>query len=1510
MRALVPTWSPTIYEEARFTTQTFYIGSTWVHGAVIYGYAHRAATNEVRNTTDELLDQAVERILRTMSGKRFLMGDWNQEIGQLRTFDILKQHGWVEIQQWAHETYGRPIDKTCQATSTKDFVWVSPELVPHLRKVHTCNLFKDHLVLWAELADISPDEPVHLWREPIPFQWSNVQDQLESKEWQCDPNLEPQAGLEAIASEFEDRLHTTMRQQGQNLLDFHRGRSKTKEVHKVLPTAAPMKPSCHGHVQPDYHGQTRKHTQWFKQLRRLESISRTHSESEQAKRHKQREWQAILRAAGFPTSFQKWWKTTPNKLDRAPSKLPDLVPTRDELVSIQATFDREFRLLEQALLSTCKATARKIRHDNPQKIFQDIKVPLAQPIALLDTSVSATILAVDAHEQALEFAPSGFAPDRPIYSANAVADVIHLEADKLWIANMGDFQPGDTLRQDQHVGSLTELFTLFGNEWEKRWDRHLHVPPTEWDPMVDFFIQNFPAGEAMHLPEITPDQWYLTLRRKKKRAAVGPDGWAREDLLRMPVDLVKNLLNILHDIEQGRDWPITAVTGLICSLAKVPHASTVNQYRPITVFSLIYRTWSSLRAKATLRHLEKYAPSKCFGNLPLRTASQVWLGIQSELETANTFDDRASGVMIDIQKCFNHLPRIPILAVCHHLGVDVAILKAWANALQRMTRRFSIRGSVGPGLRSTTGCAEGCALSVVGMLAINVLIDCWLSVKVPAATLWSYVDNWELTAPSVATTLEGIQNLRRAAQGLDLLIDEDKTIVWANNPQERKTLRDSQHHVVASARDLGGHVQYTQQTTNSTITSRIQKFKPRWRDFARSPAPRKQKLVAIKMAAWPNVLHGIASVHICDDLLDELRAAAMRSIGLNGMGASSLAQFSLVENPSVDPGFYALTKTVMDCRSYLSSEVCIPILNVIAIPKQKSRPSVGPCSVLLHRLHGIGWSWDSNHFVDHQGYPIDVWNCPIQELKQRLQQAWQSRAQHLLADRKTFGGMHLMSPTLTMRASPSDPGDKGILHTALNGTFFTADHAHHLDPTATNQCPFCGAADSQTHRHWECVPLEPARRSSPDMRRFILQCPPATYNHGWIPEPASQRDFVRELLHIPDHTRWFQLPACPPPVLDFFTDGSCLEPGDSQCRLSSWGVVVYDPQGNQEFQKISNGLLPGRLQTITRAELTAVISALACILVAPRQFRLWIDNDQVFKTVSKIMGYQQLYRFNNKVPNHDLLNEVGALAFQVKHLCLATVKVCSHQQEDESASWVDNWSFRGNAAADRAAEQAYANFPHVMQVWERCRQEIRELEHMRAALHADLIAVGRMAQKLQADQKQREATSEATSDLPCRVSAFQPWKFDATGDEIAACQCDDLRTLATWMEDVHSEEHPVRFWTWQQMLVDLRLQYPGFGPWYRPHPVSIWEPGNTCTNTDFHKRNRWFRTWFTKLAQLAGAPLPTRHLRADSHVFLYWTPCLPVRVSQTRWEAVERWLMQWTSAFRQHKDTRQIRSLP
>lgn len=613
-----------------------------------------------------------------------------------------------------------------------------------------------------------------------------------------------------------------------------------------------------------------------------------------------------------------------------------------------------------------------------------------------------------------------------------------------------------------------------------------------------------------------------------------------------------------------------------------------------------------------------------------------------------------------------------------------------------------------------------------------------------------------------------------------------------------------------------------------------------------------------------------------------------------------------------DPGYYILQRTVLDARYYLSPQESKHILNHLAVPT-KLNPEVGPCSVLLARLNQIGWHWDNDVAYDQWDEPCDLWETPIQALTTRLMEAWQLRSLRRVSKRQTFPGLQNASVTLTLRKLTKSPCERGLMHRCLNGTFFTADHAKHMptkDGEPDTKCPFCGEPDNILHRHWECRELEPARLQCPqEVRQQILAMEPATYNHGWIPSPPTLREYKSTLKELPDTTDWHNLHVKLPHTLDLFTDGSCKSPHDCLSRLASWGVACYTPEETQEFTPISGGVVPGIIQTTTRAEFMATCSAVKFAIKMKLPFRLWVDNQQVWKTLTRTLhATHEPYQVTNKVKNHDLINELGTLMYIARQHCQHVVKVCSHQTHGDGEPWETRWSWRGNDAADHVAARAVHEHPRLLQLWHALVEEIASLEQIRDHLHNLLTAVGYLAQQKTTDQKTKQTDPDLAEPVEFR-RPYVSWTIPAAApDDDPQLQCPDLEALHTWSMTLNDGVSPTRWWTWQQLFIDARFQHPQIGPWY-DQPNHTWRAGAVCPPHTFSKRVRWFLTYINKLVKSHKTTIPLKLSRPDSHVYAFWTKTLPVRIPQERCDKVDQWLMEW-GTMKAHKDHNRISRLP
>ena len=148
--------------------------------------------------------------------------------------------------------------------------------------------------------------------------------------------------------------------------------------------------------------------------------------------------------------------------------------------------------------------------------------------------------------------------------------------------------------------------------------------------------------------------------------------------------------------------------------------------------------------KNAIRCLDPFLPEGLFGSRPQRFAGQVWSQLLWTLELAYSSEMQLSGIIADIRKAFNYLPRLVVMESCALLGIPPRVLLAWAGALTIMPRRFQINGVFSPPTLSTCGLPEGCAMSCVGMIALDVVYHLWMTAFFPLCQPLSYVDDWQI----------------------------------------------------------------------------------------------------------------------------------------------------------------------------------------------------------------------------------------------------------------------------------------------------------------------------------------------------------------------------------------------------------------------------------------------------------------------------------------------------------------------------------------------------------------------------------------------------------------------------------------------------------------------------------------------------------------------------------------------------------------------------------------------
>ena len=1508
-RSLTRTWGQDQWKGCRIHASCFQVGNRWIQGGVIYGIA--AQTAETRSKTNQLCCLLEERLLNQSQGLRFIAGDFNQEHGALDSVHRWMERGWVNAQIWASQKLGKPIQPTCHGTTTKDHLYFSPELAMYLKDVHIdSTFFADHACVWAQFSDFSKPPQVPIWKQPCKINWAEIKSksdvqqnvpqqgtmqtnraetkQREDRECnQSRTHRDMSDEYEAIAEQFEMETTNMMQSKQIQIEDNQLGRCKTREVRWIQEYSAPPRQGRYGDSQPYFHGLDLKHSQWLRQLRRCENLVATlkQANSWDSNRAIQRDrvWQCIGKSQGFGQSFRQWWRK-----QQIPD-LPDLPyppPSHSQAVVLLREMNKQFRNLESNLLKNRIKEAKSRREQDVNYIFRDLKDEPPQPVQMLVTDLTSKVTEIDRDENAVVVEPPrSWDADKPIVIGKTKVDVIYAESDKLWLEDLMDIQPGQEVKQDTYVGELSDLFRHFGDAWRERWDRHLTVDESRWEPVVEVAKQVLPQPNPMVYQPISYEEWRAALKRKKNRSAIGPDGMAKLDLINMSRNTTERLLQMLTAIENGAQWPIQAVTGFVMALEKTPGATSVDQYRPITVFSLVFRTWGSIRARQVLRHLAQVAPASCVGNLPGKQTSEVWQGIQAMIEESFYTHTCVSGAVIDLVKAFNLLPRIPILSVMHHLNVAPQIIRGWSNALCGLRRRFKIRNAIGPALASVTGFAEGDALSVTAMLGANLLCHAWFRVRYPNVHMWSFVDNLEVVSQSGEDAMSGLEGLHRFAEMMDVLIDGKKTYGWSTMSHHRGVIRQSSVEIKYWARDLGGHMQYGQQVTNQTVASRCAAAGPLWNKLARSLATYSQKLRASRSKAYPRCLHAIQSVHLADEHFDRLRTGVMQGVGSSKTGSSPLAHLSLVEEPKNDPQYHSLITTVLQFRQLMHPDQAAFVFSQLS-NEDRQRPRPGPCSVLLHRLYQVAWQWKGHTtFQDQMGMRCDIFTISPQELSFRLEQAWQDRARAIVSSRKSMKGLHLTNSALTKKGwGKLEPKDQALMRTSLNGTFFTSDYlAHRKDSESIGQCEYCGAPDSFHHRNWECEKFVRCRAhlSNEDIQQ-ITSMAPCIQNHGWMPEPPSVRAFQAACDRIPDTTGQFVHEPPKDDQLFLFTDGGCLAPTSGQGKLAMWGVACGSTESN-EFVGVANGLVSGQLQTVVRAEITAVISASKYVAIYPKPFWIFIDNELVYARVRRFLRDATVGR---KQKDSDLWQDLAVWFSRVKHLCQAVVKVTSHQNLDSARDEGEDWIFRGNNAADAVATSALSAYPEVVDKWRNYHIDIRQIEIFRQAVHKVILQVGRQAtSKVRPPEAAKQVTREARKFS--NLEEFSLAEF-STPEVPLRYRIPNLQGFLEWFRSIQQESSEAKLVSWFHLNILFEHQQQTLGFRYSKSSKRWTQIHEECKYTSFVQRTNSLSSFTRGVCEVLQIPCRTYHLRPHSAIIPFWTQVISFRIRPSSYELAEQ----------------------
>ena len=1292
-------WPPLAFESGRICASVTFCNGLWITGCTIYGTPKGATHSNAREKTDQLLSLGVDRLIDAV-GPRFIAGDWNHDLHKFESVQRLHDLGFREIQDLHFERTGCSPQATCRMKTRRDFLFISPEMIPMFRSCKVDDtMWPDHSAVIGTFEGGADQLVRFVWPQPQPIPWTllpTLPDQpfidfeqapdctaAYRQMWQ---QVESSAALVANASNF-------------SLPEKCKGRASILAPIPQKVQRAPVKVGRAGEFQPTFVGVDLRHAQFIKQLRRIQSFARL-SGSQKGHRcidEKIYLWQSILRAPGFGDGFQKWWL----RLELCVGD-PLVVPVTPPEVATAWCFvgvlEREVRRLEKQLIKD-RAQRKRQTATDVNALYRAVRRDPPQQVDVLSQHVAGVVSYVDHADCALEFQQeSVWMADVPLYVQGQLLTPVMITPDKIWVEHLPQVEVGMSVVQHKGLGCISDLFTAFTEQWNKRWDKHGNVGLDQWSTIVDFAATHF---RPINAPSLKHSSALLraTIASKKKSSAKGLDGVDRSDLLNLDDVSLKSILSMYARAHQKGDWPIQALQGSVASLAKVCSPQTVSDFRPITVFSLVYRAWSSMESRHWLRHLEPVLADWLCGNRQACRAMTLWREIIDHVEQAHLGLGHRHGVVFDLEKAFNTVPRMPMMALANLLGVSHDLLVAWSGALSGMERHFKIRQSFSPGLRSTCGVPEGCGLSCLGMLVIDQAFHLWLAQTEKWVVPLTYVDNWEAVVADPNAITQVFAATMKFAESLDLTIDAKKTYVWSTCPKVRKQLRDEGFVVKLHCRDLGAHVVYSQQIANQTTIQRLTDLDDFWKKLSHLRAAYPQKMRLVKTVAWPRAFHAISAVVLGKKRFHSLRAKVMQSLGLDKAGANSFLQLFL-DSVNTDPQCHTLLETIRDFREMGCNVEQIDRLTQVGLGLTHS-PYNTVSQVLCQRLHQVGLTFLPNGLVQDEIGAFDLGMSDFGEIKLRIQFAWTKVVASNVRHRPDFSGFSQVDAGATrtdlFRRSPPT---QGVLRRSVNGTTNTFDVVSHWSDSGTHLCPECNGPDSLEHRLWECPFVSDLRQQMPiDLQTTIASLPPCCRLHGWTVLPGTIIPWLRVLSQIPLIVPPAACVHHEQPILDLFADGSALWPQEQRYRVASWAVVEASPFGLQlqhdKTQIVAAMPLGGIQQSAYRGELFAVLAALTYAVRAGKGVRIWCDCLSVIRKFTLLTDGAKRLKVNGA--HFDLWSQILDLVHDIGPSLVKLIKVPAHESLSDATNDFEIWLYYHNQCVDQAAK--YANTQRGDDFW-------------------------------------------------------------------------------------------------------------------------------------------------------------------------------------------------------------------
>ena len=652
------------------------------------------------------------------------------------------------------------------------------------------------------------------------------------------------------------------------------------------------------------------------------------------------------------------------------------------------------------------------------------------------------------------------------------------------------------------------------HDWRQHWQ-----PTTDNQPLVRDSLQASAQHQAAQLPPLTIGHLTRVLKQLPDRAC-GPDAISTQLLRNTPPQALPSLLQLLHDMEKSATMPTQLQMSLVVMLAKNEKVE-----RPITLTSVLYRTWCRLRKSMLDSWQLNLPPSMDYDRArPGATALHVALERLLRQESNKTLAQHGITVLLDMSTFYDTIDLQKLQSVAQALDYPSLALE-FAMQVYTGPKAVLADAELSHWFHVTHGVAAGCPQAPLLAKAFLQPILSPFQAKHPDLHLNGWVDdigfdgshhNPDTLATRIHCIVKAWHELRLQLTEAGLKVNNHKTAFIVTDKATHKALAKllgpEDPPIQSVMRDLGIDHQAGRRRRISTLQNRFTKNKQRRIKLRTLRLPNlRTRLRLHRGGIQPVALWGVEGQGLAPRYRQALRQALATHLGLHSGGLTDVI-YDQHQTKYLGPADQVVIQHVQALHAlinhwpteHLPQVAWMELQTLIRKPQYPWYHVKGPMAATLAYLKEWGWhtdslyEWHRNETAFMTEAQMDL-RQPWWQVEELLQAEAKQQRQHRFASRRNC--QTLVSGIDWTTASKVT---KNITKAQANHIRTWNQAAIRFkDGNTTKQCPLCQVPATPKHIVWLCKwhhnqKHQPLPVPWTERLQDPLEKPPCAY--GWIPK--------------------------------------------------------------------------------------------------------------------------------------------------------------------------------------------------------------------------------------------------------------------------------------------------------------------------------------------------------------------------------------------------------------------------